>query len=149
MGKRIWKKGISATPSCFPLRQITLWHSWHLLYNHNERNAAELSVRGSRQGTDSFVYYRSRYLEEIPACVLGKINRAYTGMRFAYDGNFHIHILPCEVECSVAPGEAVLSPPSARAPQRETRENNASRNRILLKGKVKSTTDLTKGSMCI
>lgn len=88
----------------------------------NERNAAELSVRGSWQGTDSFVYYRSRYLEEIPQCVQGTINRAYIGMRFAYDGDFHIQIQPCEVEVSVASGEAVLSPASARAPQIDQRK---------------------------
>ncbi len=75
----------------------------------NERNVAELSVRGSWKGTDSFVYYRSRYLEEILQCVQGTINRAYIGMRFAYDGDFHIQIHPCEVEVSVASGEAVLS----------------------------------------
>lgn len=38
----------------------------------NERNAAELSVRSSWQGTGCFVYYRSRYLEVIPQCVRGK-----------------------------------------------------------------------------
>lgn len=82
----------------------------------NERNAAELSVRGSRQGTGCFVYYRSRYLEVIPQCVRGKLNRAYIGMHFACAGNFHIKLHPCEVKVSLAPGEAVLSPPSTLAP---------------------------------
>lgn len=82
----------------------------------NERNAAELSVRGSRQGTGCIVYYRSRYLEVIPQCVRGKINRAYIGMHFAYAGDFHIKLRPCEVRVSIAPGEAVLSPLSTLAP---------------------------------
>lgn len=87
----------------------------------NERNAAKLSVRGSWQGTDSFVYYRSRYLEEILLCVQGKINRAYIEMCFAYDGDFYIQIQTCEVEVIVASGEAVLSPASAREPQIDQR----------------------------
>lgn len=88
----------------------------------NERNAAELSVRGSWQGTDSFVYYRSRYLEEILLCVQGKINRAYIGMRFAYDGDFYLQIQTCDVKVSVASGKAVLSPASAGAPQTDQRK---------------------------
>jgi len=107
----------------FPLCQIMLWHLWHLLYNHNKMTNNKM--RGMQpsclsgvpgRGTGCIVYYRNRYLEVIPQCVQGKINRAYIGMHFAYVGDFHIKLRPCEAKVSIAPGEAGLSPPSTLAP---------------------------------